>query len=71
MSSAFNLDHLQPIQPILFSNFSIFINFILGGQFLLPERANNVKWEFTQPQKWMRQRVFSAWGIQTGPFASL
>ena len=31
----------------------------------------NGKSEFSQPQKWMRQRVFSAWGIQTGPFASL
>ena len=27
--------------------------------------------EFTQLQNWMRQTVFSAWGIQTGPFAVL
>ena len=27
--------------------------------------------EFFQPQNWMEQMEFSAWGIQTGPFASL
>ena len=31
----------------------------------------NGRRKFFQPQKWMRQRVFSAWGIQTGPSASL
>ena len=129
MLGAFKLDHLQPIKLILFPNFSIFFTFILGGQFLLPQRANNGKreihptpklnetegfqclwhsnwticsplshfcshifstftlsyWgaisyyprrpimgkrEFFQLQNWMRQRVFSAWGIQTGPFAA-
>ena len=35
------------------------------------QRANSGKREFFQPQKWMRQRVFNAWGIQTGPFPSL
>ena len=40
-------------------------------QFLLPQRTINGKREFLQPQKWMRQRVFSALGIQTGPFAFL
>ena len=34
------------------------------------QRANNGKGQFLQPQNWMRQRVFSAWGIQSGPFAS-
>ena len=66
---AFKLDHLQPVKPILFSKFSNFFTFILGGQFLLPHRANNEKREFTQLQKWTGQRGFSAWGIQTGSFA--
>ena len=65
----FKLDHSHPVEPILFSKFYNFFTFILGGQFLLPQRANNEKREFTQLQKWTRQRGFSAWGIQTGPFA--
>ena len=44
---------------------------LLGSQFLLPQRANNGKGEFSQLQIWMRQRGFSAWGIQTGPLAAL
>ena len=67
---AFNLDHLHTFKPILFWKFFICFTFILGGQFLLPQRANNGKREFIQPQKWMTQRVFIAWGIQTGAFAS-
>ena len=42
-----------------------------GGQFLLPQRANTQKRDIFQFQKWMMQRVLSAWGIQTGPFAAL
>ena len=45
-------------------------HFILGGQLLLLQRTNNGKREFFQPQKRMGQRVSSAWGIQTGPFAA-
>ena len=130
VTGAFKLDHLQPVKPFLFPKFSNFCTFIVGGQFLLPQRANNEKREFSQlqkmddsegfqclghsnwticiplnpfwsgkfppfslsyweansyyprgpimekreffqPQKWMRHRVFSALGIQTGPFASL
>ena len=52
----------------IFQNLLLF-NFHTGGQFLLPQRANNEKREFTQLQKWTRQRGLSAWGIQTGPFA--
>ena len=66
----FKLDHLQPVEPILFWKFSYFSTFILGSHFLLPQRANNQKREFSQLQNWMRQRGFSAWGIQTGPFAA-
>ena len=68
--SATKLEHLQPIEPFLFQNFFNFFSFILGGQFLLPQRANNGKGGFIQLQNWMRQGVFSAWGIQTGPFAA-
>ena len=66
---AFKLDNLQPFKPILFWQFSISFTFILGGQFLLPQRANSEKGDFSQFQKWTRQRVLSDWGIQTGPFA--
>ena len=41
-----------------------------GGQFLLPQRTNYQKWEFFQLQNRMRQGFFSAWGIQTRPFAA-
>ena len=68
---AFKLDRLHPFKPLLFSKISNFFTFILGGQFLLPQRANNGKREFIQLQKWMIQRVFSAWGIKTGPCAAL
>ena len=68
---AFKLDHLQPFKPILFWNFSNFFTFILGSQFLLPQRANNGKGKFSQLPIWMRLRGFSAWGIQTGPLAAL
>ena len=62
---AFILDHLHHFKPISFWNFSNFSNFILGSQFLLPQRANNGKREFSQLQNWTRQMVFSAWSIQT------
>ena len=68
---AFQLDHLQPFEPILSQKIFNFFTFILGGQFLLPQRDNMKKRDFTQLQNWMRQRGFSAWGIQTGPFAAL
>ena len=66
----FKLDHLQLIEPILFHKSFNFCTFILGGQFLLPQRVNNGKRGFIQLQNWMRQRGFSAWAIQTGPFAA-
>ena len=67
----FNLDHLHPFEPLLSSEFSNFFTFILGGQFLLPQRANNGKREFIELQNWMRQRILGAWAIHSGPFASL
>ena len=63
------LDRWHPFKSLLFSTF--FISSILGGQFLLPQIANNGKREFFQLQKWMRQKVSSAWGSQIGLFASL
>ena len=57
---AIKLDHLQPSKPILFWNFSNFFTFILGSQFLLPQRANNGKGKFSQLSIWMRLRGFSA-----------
>ena len=67
---AFKLDHLQPFKPILFWQFPICSIFILGGQFLLPQRGNSEKRDIFQFQKWMRQGVFSAWGIQIGPIGA-
>ena len=46
-----NLDHLHPFEPLLFLKFSSFFTFILGGQFLLPQRANIQKREFFRPKK--------------------
>ena len=51
----FKLDHLQLIEPILFQKILNFFTFILGGQFLLPQRANNSKGGFIQLQNGMRQ----------------
>ena len=41
MPGTFKLDHLQPCKPLLFWNFSNFFTFILGSQFLLPQRPAN------------------------------
>ena len=48
MAGAFRLEHLQPFEPILFWTFSNFFTFILGSLFLLPQRANYGKGEFSQ-----------------------
>ena len=50
MPGAFKLDHLQPFDPILFQLISNFLIFIQGGQFLLPQMANNWSEEFIQLQ---------------------
>ena len=42
---AFKLDHMHPIEPFLLQKIFNFFTFILGGQFLLPQRANNGKGE--------------------------
>ena len=51
MHGAFILDYLQPIKPLLFPNYINFFSFILGGQFLLPQRANFGKSAILQFQK--------------------
>ena len=50
VSGVFKLDHLHPFRPILFWQFSISFTFILGGQFLLPQKANSEKGEISQFQ---------------------
>ena len=37
MPETFKLDHLQPVKPLLFQNFSNFFTLLLGSQFLLPQ----------------------------------
>ena len=59
-----------PIEPILLLKFFNFFTFMLGGQFLLPQRANTEKREFSQLQKWIGLSGLGAWGIQTGPLAA-
>ena len=68
---AFKLDHLQPVEPILFRKNSNSFTFILGSPFLLPQRLIMGKGKISQLPIWMTQRDFIAWGLQTGPFAAL
>ena len=58
---AFKLDHLHPFKPLLFWKISIFFTFMLGGQFLLPQRANKGKGNLSNPKsEW--DRGFSVLG---------
>ena len=70
MLGAFKMDYLQPFKHILYWQFSICFPFILGGNFLLPQRDNTQK-GILSTQKWMRQRGLSALGIQIGPLVAL
>ena len=70
----FKLNHLQPFKAILFQKCSICLIcliIILGGQFLVPQRADSEKREFYQ--KCMRQRVmsFESFGHSNWTIASL
>ena len=67
----FQLFHMLPVESLLFWQIFNFFTFILGSPFLLPQRANYEKGKFSQLPIWMRLWGFSAWGIQTGPFAAL
>ena len=62
LPGTFKVDPFQGFEQLLFWNFYTFFTLILGGQFLLPQSANNGKGEFTQLQNWMRQR-HSNWTI--------
>ena len=55
MPGAFKLDHLQPFKPLLFWKISNSFTFILGSQFLLPQRANNGSWENFPFLIWMNK----------------
>ena len=56
--------------PFCSGNVPIF-HFYPGRSILITPSANNGKRYFFEPHKWMRQRTFGAWDIQTGPFAFL
>ena len=60
----------SPLRLSLPEYFQFFLYFILGGQFLLPQRANIGKREISHLQKRMREGVFCARGIQTGPITA-
>ena len=64
MLGKFKLDHLLPFEPILSQKIFNFFSFILGGQFLLPQKANMEKREFIQLQNWMRQRGLGAFTLE-------
>ena len=64
---AFKLDHLQPVEPILFWNFSNFWLSCPRAHFLYSPG----KWENGTLPAWVGRRGLGAWGIQTGPFAAL
>ena len=77
MPGAFKLDHLHPIKPLLFWKFFNFFTFILGGQFLLPQRANNGKRENHPTPKVDEKKGFQCLGhsnwticIPFSPFCS-
>ena len=53
MFGIFILDQEEAVDYILFSEILQFFTFILGSNFLLPQRANNGKVDFTQLQNWM------------------
>ena len=55
---AFKLDHLYAFKPLLSWRNSIFFTFVLGGQFLFPQRANNGKRELTQLKLFHIQTIF-------------
>ena len=67
---AFKLDHLQPVELIMFQNFTILLIFILGRPIPYYPRERGWKFEKGFTQKWRTHRGFSTWGIQTGPFAA-
>ena len=59
---AFILDPFQPIEIILFQKIFNFFSFILEGQFLLPQRANNGKGGIQPTSKLNETRGFQCLG---------
>ena len=77
MPGEFKLDHLQLFEPILFQKVFNFFIFILGGQFLLPQRANNGASGILPTSKWNDTGDFACLGhsywticIPLNPFCS-
>ena len=67
MPGTFKLDHYQLIELILSCKFSNFSLFILGGQFLLPQRANNAfRSNFVLSKKLLVPQTFLAAVRQAG-----
>ena len=60
----------SPFSPFCSQDF-LNVHLSYWGPFLITPEANNGKGGNIQLQKWMRPGGLSAWGIQTGPFASL
>ena len=72
MPGAFKLDHWQPVKLIWSQNISNFLPFILVSPILItPERGRLKMGKKEIIRQLMRHRGFSAWGIQTGPFAAI
>ena len=71
LPGAFKLDHFQPSEPILFWNFSNFWLSCWGANSYYPRGLIMGVGRISPFPIWMRLRGFSAWGIQTGPFAAL
>ena len=60
-----------PLNPFCSENFATFSLSYWEANSYYPRGPIIRKGKIIQPPKWMRQRGFSAWGIQTGPFAAL
>ena len=61
----------SPLSPFCSKEFSTFSLSYWEANSYYPRGLIMGKGKFSQLQNWMRQRGFSAWGIQTGPFAAL
>ena len=59
--------HLSQFSSPDFPTFSLLY---WRGKFLLSQREEGWKWENGILPTWARHKAFSAWGIQTGPFAA-
>ena len=60
---AFKLDHLQPVKLLFSHKISNFFTFILGSQFLLPQREKGWKCENGILPTWLRHSVARAFKL--------